>query len=294
MVMGLMIDGGLMFSRLASLFTILGVGLYFTGWIYRWAYFGYFQIEITTLDLPIESFLIAPIQVFFGQFSSGDLSTFLRTCLVAIAISLLICLTLKLLECSSGKFAHFINASRNYLLKISLKQRHSRATRTLQIFPDLQPIDYDKNFLNELVIAGWCLAGLFYLGQTQGNLDAIRDAHNHTSMLPVVTVIAPENRLPLGRKINDLTDDPAVGNFRFIGDLELYETLLYRDYNDKTQPDQQIIWRLLIDRDSQYYIFPSLPENAPSDTRPPLVIIQQSIAGEYVIILSPEPGPRNP
>ncbi|CDM93260.1 MULTISPECIES: hypothetical protein [Limnospira] len=224
--------------------------------------------------------------------SGGDWSTFWRTFRVAIATFLLIFLSLKLLEWSSGKFANFMNTSRHYLLKISIKQHHSRATRTLNALPDFQPINYDKNFVNELVIAGWCLAGLFYLGQTQGNLDAIRDAHNHTSMLPVVTIITPENRLPLGRKIYDLTDDPVVGNFRFIGDLELYQMLLQRDYNDKTQADNSSIWRLLIDRDSQYYIFPSLPENAPPNVRPPLVIIQQSTAGEYVIILSPEPGPK--
>lgn len=281
-----------MFSKLASLLTILGVGLYFTGWIYRWAYFAFFQLEVTTLDLPIESFFIAPIQVFFGHLSGGDWSTFWRTFRVAIATFLLIFLSLKFMEWSSGKFANFMNTSRDYLLKRSLKQHHSRATRTLNALPDFQPINYDKNFVNELVIAGWCLAGLFYLGQTQGNLDAIRDAHNHTSMLPVVTIITPENRLPLGRKIYDLTDDPVVGNFRFIGDLELYQMLLQRDYNDKTQADNSSIWRLLIDRDSQYYIFPSLPENAPPNVRPPLVIIQQSTAGEYVIILSPEPGPK--
>ena len=50
-----------MFSKLASLLTILGVGLYFTGWIYRWAYFAFFKLEVTKLDLPIKSFFIAPI-----------------------------------------------------------------------------------------------------------------------------------------------------------------------------------------------------------------------------------------
>ncbi|NES76305.1 MULTISPECIES: hypothetical protein [Okeania] len=50
-------------------------------------------------------------------------------------------------------------------------------------------------------------------------------------------------------------------------------------------------WRLLIDRDGQYYIFPSLPKNAPPNAHPPVVVIQQSDRGEYVVILSPEAPP---
>jgi hypothetical protein len=46
---------------------LLGAALYFTGWIYRWRYFGFFQLEVTTLDLPLESFLMVPLQVFFGN-----------------------------------------------------------------------------------------------------------------------------------------------------------------------------------------------------------------------------------
>ncbi len=111
-------------------------------------------------------------------------------------------------------------------------------------------------------------------------------------MLPVVTLITPENQLPLGRKVFDLTDDPNIGSFRIIGDIELYQQLLQRDYNNKTDPNfPQVVWRLLIDRDGQYYIFPSLPKNAPSNARPPVVIIQQNGDGKYIVILSPEAPP---
>lgn len=41
----------------ASLLGLLGIFLYFTGWIYRWAYFGWFSLEINRLDLPLRSFL---------------------------------------------------------------------------------------------------------------------------------------------------------------------------------------------------------------------------------------------
>lgn len=282
----------MMFGRLASLLTILGVGLYFTGWIYRWAYFGYFQLEVTTLDLPLESFLIVPVQVFLGNLAGGDFSTFWRTVRVAIATFLIIYISLKGIEILNREFANCINKSRSLLVLQSLKHRWYKITQVLQPLPDLKPIDYDKNFVDELIVAGWLLVALFYLGQTQGNLDALRDSRNETSKLPVVTIITPENQLPLGRKVYDLTDDPNVGKFRAIGDLELYKQLLQRDYNNKDASDNRIVWRLLIDRNSQYYIFPSLSQNLPPDTRPPVVVIQQSESGEYVVILSPEPAPE--
>ena len=40
----------------ASILGLLGIFLYFTAWIYRWAYFGYFQLEITQLSFPFRSF----------------------------------------------------------------------------------------------------------------------------------------------------------------------------------------------------------------------------------------------
>ncbi|MFM6404491.1 MAG: hypothetical protein ACKPGT_07470, partial [Microcystis sp.] len=52
--------------NLASAAGLIGAGLYYTGWVYRWAYFAYYQLGITSLDFPVESFLLLPLQVFFG------------------------------------------------------------------------------------------------------------------------------------------------------------------------------------------------------------------------------------
>lgn len=41
-------------GKLASLIALLAIALYFTGWVYRWTYFGFFQVEVTTLNLPLE------------------------------------------------------------------------------------------------------------------------------------------------------------------------------------------------------------------------------------------------
>ncbi|NEP85938.1 MAG: hypothetical protein F6K18_03395 [Okeania sp. SIO2C2] len=87
-----------MLGRIAGLLSLLGIGLYFTGWIYRWAYLAYFQLEVTTLDLPFESFLIVPIQVFFGHISSGDISTIWRTIWIAIATFIIIIISFKIIQ----------------------------------------------------------------------------------------------------------------------------------------------------------------------------------------------------
>ena len=54
----------------ASILGIISIFIYFIGWIYRWAYFAFFQINITTLELPLESFFIAPVQVIAGNASA--------------------------------------------------------------------------------------------------------------------------------------------------------------------------------------------------------------------------------
>ncbi len=286
-----------MFPRIASLLTVLGVGLYFTGWIYRWAYYSYFQLEVTTLDLPVESFLIAPIQIFFGNLSGGDFSTFFRTIGIAIASFLIVPIIFYLIQLFTQKLDKFLN---NWGLKIlkNLNNKHIKIPRNIQLLFYYQQFNfqrYDKALINEIVVTFWLLTTLFFLGQTQGNLDAMRDSRSDTSFLPIVTLITPENQLPLGRKVDKdkLTDDPNINNFRIIGDIELYEELLLRDYNNKTDPNfPQVIWRLLFDTDGQYYIFPSLPKDAPSNARPPVVVIQQSQGGEYIVILSPEAPPK--
>ncbi|MEG3844564.1 hypothetical protein QT986_30580, partial [Microcoleus sp. herbarium14] len=54
-------------GNFASVVGLLGAALFFTGWIYRWSYFSCFQLNVITLDLPVESFFIVPLQVFLGD-----------------------------------------------------------------------------------------------------------------------------------------------------------------------------------------------------------------------------------
>jgi hypothetical protein len=72
--------------------SVFGIFLYFTGWIYRWAYFGYYQIDINTLSLSQQSFLIVPLQVFLGSFGAAGRALLLLVSLMLVisAISLIV------------------------------------------------------------------------------------------------------------------------------------------------------------------------------------------------------------
>ncbi|GAB4294646.1 MAG: hypothetical protein Fur0025_31390 [Oscillatoriaceae cyanobacterium] len=108
----------------------------------------------------------------------------------------------------------------------------------------------------------------------------------------MVTLVVPESKIPLGRNIRDLTLNPKLQQSRVIGDIELYEQLQRRDFNDKSVPEEQrIVWRLLMDRNGQFYIFPALPTGVPVSKSPPVVVIQESVAGDQMMILSPEVPP---
>ena len=285
-----------MLGKIASLLSFLGIGLYFTGWIYRWTYFGYFQLEVTTLDLPFESFLIAPIQVFLGNISIGDFSTILRSIKIAIATFIIVQISFQSIRFAIEESSKILDKIRLKLLKLSLKSKYDKISPFLQLllyFPKNNRQKKGKALISEIVIVAWLLTALFFLGQTQGKVDAIRDARNETSLLPVVTLIAPKDTLPLGRNIFDLTDDPNRSNFRAIGDIELYEQLIQRDYNNKSDDNiPKVVWRLLFDGNSQYYIFPSIPKNSQPNARPPVLVIQQSEDGKYILILSPETPPQ--
>jgi hypothetical protein len=80
-------------GKFASVVGLLGASLYFTGCIYRWAYYSFFQLEVTTLDLPVESFLLVPIQVLFGNIWAIG-----KTAIAFLLTALAIHLTLWLLQ----------------------------------------------------------------------------------------------------------------------------------------------------------------------------------------------------
>jgi hypothetical protein len=63
---------------------LLSIFLYFTGWIYRLAYFDFFQLKVTNLVFPVESFFFVPMQVFFRDLGRCSLTILVLTATIFI------------------------------------------------------------------------------------------------------------------------------------------------------------------------------------------------------------------
>ena len=72
---------------IVGLIGIISIFTYLTGWVYRWAYFGFFELDINSIELPFESFFLVPIQVFIGDLRKIIL-TFLVVFFTFIAIKI--------------------------------------------------------------------------------------------------------------------------------------------------------------------------------------------------------------
>ena len=262
----------------ASLVGLLGIFLYFTSWIYRWAYYGFFQLEITRLDLPSKSFFFVPLQVFLGDFWA-----FSRTALVFIATIILIKFTLWLLQPLKTLEVNPFNKGQLRLRGFMHKLHRSLIARTIRSLAEVFP----QSLRNDTIIVAWLLVALFWLARIQGTIDARRDAINDTSLLPVITFVIPENSSVLGRNLDNLFLDPSLEGYRIIGDKGLFDYLRGRETNDVSSPDNPRVWRLLLENNGWFYLFPALPPKADRDQRPPILAIRANGSGE-LMILSPE------
>ncbi len=248
------------FGKLLSVLALLAAALYFTGWTYRWAYFSFFRIDISSLQLPFESFYLVAFHVFFGNY----LAIF-RTILTLIITIIFFPLTLQVIH------VFFLNLS--HILPRSYQRIRFNSMRFL------------RSLVDELIIILWVLTALFILAQWQGDEDAKLDAINETSTLPTVTFISPETNAPLGRKLDDPFSNP--NNFRIIGDMERYKNILTQDYSDRKK---QRVWRLLHDDPGSVYIFPALSSQEISsdpNLRPPILVIYESGNGDQMMIIAP-------
>ena len=279
----------------ASVVGLVGAALFFTGWIYRWSYFYFFQLEITTLDLPAQSFFIVPLQVFLA-----DGGTIAKTAIAFLLTGLAIYLSLWIILILNKVIFQGVDAVLSKILRYTEKTKLwllYRPLKSLVSFNEkkINSIEFLRSLVDEIIIVGWVLLMLFHLARDQGIADAQRDA-GANSTLPVVTLVIPENRLALGRKLNDVFDDPSLKNYKIIGDRGLFKKLYTTEETDiVTNPKNPIIWRLLLERGGWIYLFKGLPKDAKPDSRPSVLAIQESNLGEQLMIFSPEPSkPRSP
>jgi hypothetical protein len=144
-------------GNFASVVGLLGVALFFTGWIYRWSYFYCFQLNVITLDLPVESFFLVPLQVFLG-----DGPTILRSAIALLLTALAIYLTLWLVNSINKTVAAKINRRarrwRFYAQRRRLGLLH-RFLKSWQRFNinRLNSIKLLRSLVDEIIIVGWVL-----------------------------------------------------------------------------------------------------------------------------------------
>lgn len=244
-------------GKLLSLLGLFAAALYFTGWIYRWAYFSFFQIQVTSLNLPGESFFLAAFQVFFGHPLA-----IVRT-VIAVVFTTVACI---------------VGTNLRYRLTHQLGRKVSPRWR---LAPE-GPLRFLADLADELIIVLLTLTTLFWLAKWQANADAWLDSVNSTSSLPVVTLVFAEDNAALGRQL----DNPFVNpeGFRVIGDPGLYNRMLGQELTDTEDPDQPRVWRLLLNQDGALYVFPTLPKKD-RFLRPPVLVIPAS--NSQMTILSP-------
>lgn len=245
-------------GRLLSLLGLLAAALYFTGWIYRWAYFGFFQIQVTSLGLPGESFFLGAFQALCGHPLA-----LLRT-VGAVMIMVLVC----------G-------------LLVTLRQRLTRqVARRLshhRPIPASGVITFLTGLVDELIIVLVILTALFWLARWQGINDAWQDAVNSTSALPVVTLVFADDDAALGRNQDAPFNNPK--DLRLLGDPELYNRLLGQELTNTEDPAKPRVWRLLLHQGGVLYVFPALPTRDRFHSVPVLLIKADN---SLVTILSPK------
>ena len=259
-----------------GLLGVLGIFLYFTGWIYRWAYFGFFEVEITTFSLPPESFLLVPIQVILG----GSW-IFFHSLLVLFITLFFIQFTLWIIRSPMASSSH--SRSHSPKGRFTEKLYDFWLFKPLRSFAQLLP----QPFRYEIVIVAWILAALFWVARWEGTADAFRDAVNETSTRPIVTLVSPGDKMALGRNLDDLVIDPPLKGYRIIGDVEQFKQIFRRETNHTTtDPQQRIVWRLLIENNNWVYLFPAMPSRAKINQRPPVLAINTGDGHVQLLILS--------
>jgi hypothetical protein len=260
-------------GNFAGLIGVLGIFIYFIGWVYRWAYFGFFALELNTLNLPHESFLIVPIQIIFGNFW-----IFIRA---TIAITLTIAF-IKLTFWIISPHPNIQNQP-NRTQRLLEKIYNFPLLKILRSLAQLIP----QSLRQEIIVVIWILASLFWLGRFQGLADAYRDAVNNTSTRPIVTLVTAKDKLPLGRNLDDVFINPSLKDSHIIGDMEQFKNIIGQETNDLTDPQKPIIWRLLIESNDWVYVFPSMPSDAQFNQRPPVLAINRGDGGVQLLIISP-------
>ncbi len=264
---------------IASILSLLGVSLFFSGWIYRWAYYGYYHLEVTRLDLNPQSFLIVPLQIFLG--SSVNI---LKSILVVLVLTVLINVSLWLVKRGStvgNAIVHNVSVLKRWQQRFSPSPGKQDTLRLAAALID------------ELIIVLWVLILLFWFARHQGTLDAQRDAVHDTSTLPVITLLTAKTSFMLAPSAaivdNELPADPVLTDKEVIvGEVELARIIRQEALNDEGD-NKERVWRLLTERNGWIYIFPTLAPERVKKEQPIVVSFPKSLKDQLIILASDVP-----
>lgn len=277
-------------GRIASLLVLIAVGLYFTGWTYRWAYFSFFQLDVSTLPLPVESFYMAAFHALLGN----PWAT-LRTGIALISIVVVAGITLWLFERQLlGRIQTKAQQHQSSQLakKLAPIKRWSRFWHRTDLFIANQlwalqnygSFQFLRSLIDEVIIVICLLTALFWLARWQAAEDAWLDAVHTTSTLPSISIVSSGNAIPFGFNPSNPTNPDDI---RIIGNINAYNNLLATPTDNSDSNLGVISWRLLFDTNGDYYIFPALPADSPRDRRPRILIIPHNDSRGQIILLQP-------
>lgn len=266
-------NGNHILGNIINALGIISALIYFTGRIYLWKYFSAFNVPVNRLDLPLDTFFLASVEVLFG--SVGKLV--LTTVLLILTIKI-IEITLWLLQ----PYNYFQKPCKKYIQRIHFFWLFRQLRSFLSFF--------SASFLSEVIVILWILTVLFWLAQFQGYVDASLDAVNATSSKPTVTLVSPSKKSALGRDLNKLLIEndpfynPSLKGYHIIGDVEQFNKIWGVEINDKNDPEQPV-WRLLVENEDWVYIFQALPFQLKKNATPPVLAVSKQNGQLQFLIL---------
>jgi hypothetical protein len=263
------------FTSILSIASLIGAALFFSGYVYRWAYFNYFLLDIAELNFAAETYPIVPIQVFCGTLWSV-LSTLLFVLLAAIAIRAALW-GLQMIEGGVRRLPNLFPRGIRFL-----------ANGAVEVTDTISAL------LHEVVIVIGILIMLFWVSRGQGTADARRDAYNDTSTLPTIALVMADKdkKVALGRLLADPTMDPALTGFRFFGDRSLFDEIYRKEDNFLGKGKDSRVWRMLLSQDNWLYLMSGVSGTPGRVDERPLVLAIQTKEGGQQMILGPSHSSR--
>jgi hypothetical protein len=249
-------------ASFASLIGVIGLLLYYSGWIYRWSYLDFFAVNINAFSFGFESFVLVTLQTFLGDWQR--IITFVILVLFAIIVTRLILLVLQ-----------YINKVRRSL-RIRYRSISLLQHKLLRVLNGLNWVTgfLSKDVIDDLIIIGVILVSLFYFSSYQGRADAMRDVFDSSSTRPMITIVGSEDKLLLGKLPSDPTLDSPKDKIKIIGDIDAFDEIISSGISDVKQGST---WRLLGESGNWLYLYKSLDKNDPknniSNTRPYVVVV---------------------